>query len=115
MRAGGAVDLLVTGGRSMPGMTGCELIAAAAPLRPSMPAMLITGYDKASGPDQFQGRVAILCKPFRRSALPTQVQALPGRAAGAVNMNQAALPATPDAAQRPVTSKVYGWAAVCGG
>ncbi|WP_158742701.1 ATP-binding protein [Acidisphaera sp. L21] len=69
--------LLVTD-QSMPGITGCELIAAAGQIRPQMPTMLITGYDKVSGLDQLDGRVTVLRKPFERAAFLRQVHALIG-------------------------------------
>ena len=77
LRGGANCDLLISD-QSMPGLTGCELIEAVAPLRPNLPTMLITGYDKVSGLDRIEGRVTVLRKPFGRDALLRQVQALLG-------------------------------------
>jgi CheY-like chemotaxis protein len=83
LRAGEGCDLLVTD-QSMPGMTGCELISEVARLRPTLPAILVTGYDKVSGLERLEARVTVLRKPFDRTALVRQAQALLGAAALAV-------------------------------
>ncbi|HJS86773.1 MAG TPA: ATP-binding protein, partial [Acetobacteraceae bacterium] len=80
LRAGEACDLLVAD-QSMPDMTGCELIEKVVRLRPSLPTMLVTGYDKVSGLDQIEGRVTLLHKPFERITFLRQVQALLGATA----------------------------------
>ena len=92
LRAGEGCDLLVTD-QSMPDMTGCELIDEVVQLRPTLPAILVTGYDKVSGLDQVEGRVTVLRKPFDRTALVRQAQALLGSAvlAAAVNAGTPAL------------------------
>jgi PAS domain S-box-containing protein len=68
-------DLLITD-QSMPGVTGSELIAEASRLRPDLPTMLITGYDKVRGLDELVGRVTVLRKPFEMAHLLRQVHAL---------------------------------------
>ncbi len=78
LRTGEACDLLVTD-QSMPGLTGCDLINEIALLRPNLPVLLVTGYDKISLLEQVRARVAILRKPFDRAALECQVQALLGQ------------------------------------
>jgi len=75
LQAGEPCDLLVTD-QSMPGLTGSELIREAASLRPGLPTMLITGYDRVNGLDELLGRVTVLRKPFGRIAFIRQVQAL---------------------------------------
>jgi PAS domain S-box-containing protein len=79
LRAGEPFDLLVTD-QSMPGMTGAELVMAAARLRPGLPALLVTGYDRVSGLDQVEGHVTVLRKPVERAAFLRQVEALLGPA-----------------------------------
>ncbi len=68
-------DLLVTD-QSMPGMTGTDLIEAVARLRPSLPAILITGYDRVKGIERIAGSVPMLTKPFQRAVFLRHVEAL---------------------------------------
>ncbi len=75
LQGGEPCDLLVTD-QSMPGLKGSELIRHAAQLRPAMPTVLITGYDKVSGLEALYGRVTVLRKPFRCAAFLNQVHAL---------------------------------------
>ncbi len=75
-----AFDLLVTD-QSMPGMTGCELIEAVTRRFPSLPTLLVTGYDKVSGLDRLDGRVTVLRKPFDRASFLHQIRVLIGIAA----------------------------------
>lgn len=77
LRAGEQFDLIVTD-QSMPGMSGCELVESALRLRPELPAMLVTGYDRVSGLDRLPSRVLVLRKPFERAAFLRQVQAILG-------------------------------------
>ncbi len=77
LRAGEAYDLLLTD-QSMPGMTGCELIQEAMKLRPDLPTLLVTGYDRVAGLEQIRGRVTVLNKPFDRATFIRQVHALLG-------------------------------------
>jgi PAS domain S-box-containing protein len=56
--------LLITD-QSMPGMSGTDLIAQAQAVRPDLPALIITGFDKVSGLHEMSSRIAILTKPFR--------------------------------------------------
>ncbi len=74
--AGGeAFDLLITD-QSMPGMAGTDLIAAVAQFAPSLPAMLITGFDRVAGVEHLAARVEILAKPFARAVFLHHVAAL---------------------------------------
>ncbi len=75
LRNAGACDLLVTD-QSMPGMTGAELLAAAVMLRPSLPALLITGHDLTNRIHHLPARVTVLRKPFRNGFLLDQVRAM---------------------------------------
>jgi PAS domain S-box-containing protein len=75
LRNGELYDLLVTD-QSMPGLKGSTLIQEAACLRPNMPSLLITGYDRVSGLDGLDVKVTVLRKPFRREAFLLQVQGL---------------------------------------
>jgi PAS domain S-box-containing protein len=95
LNAGERCQLLVTD-QSMPGMTGCDLIGETSRLWPSLPTMLITGYDKVNGLEQLDGRVTVMRKPFDRAAFLHQVNALIGKATNDIG------PApTPDAEERP--------------
>jgi PAS domain S-box-containing protein len=75
LKAGAACHLLVTD-QSMPGLTGNGLIREVSALRPALPAMLITGYNKVSGLDELPVHVTVLRKPFGRATFMRQVQAL---------------------------------------
>jgi CheY-like chemotaxis protein len=80
LQRGTQFDLLVTD-QSMPGMSGTQLIIEVARLRPSLPTMLITGYERVAGIEFLQGRVTVLNKPFERAQFLLQVQALLGAVA----------------------------------
>ena len=74
--AGETFDLLVTD-QSMPGMTGCELIAAARGFCPDMPVLLVSGYNMSGG-EQLPDGVPLLRKPVERKVFLGQVRALLG-------------------------------------
>lgn len=75
LRTGDPFGLLVTD-QSMTGMTGCELIQEASRLRPGLPAMLVTGYDRPSGLVGLRRGVPVLRKPFERAEFVSRVGAL---------------------------------------
>ncbi len=77
LKAGCRCDLLVTD-QSMPGMSGGALIAHMARMRPRLPMMLITGFDKASGLEEVRDRAMILRKPFRNDTFLQRVSTLIG-------------------------------------
>jgi CheY-like chemotaxis protein len=60
----------------MPGLSGVDLITQATQMRPDLRALLITGYPNADGLAELPSHIKILTKPFRRSALISQVRAL---------------------------------------
>jgi PAS domain S-box-containing protein len=72
LAGGGPADLIVTD-HLMPGMTGVELIRAAAQLRPGTPALVISGYAELSGLD---ADVPRLTKPFRHGDLAAMIGAV---------------------------------------
>jgi CheY-like chemotaxis protein len=53
----------------MPGLSGVELIALAAQIRPDIRALVITGYPDADGLEGLSHQIAVLSKPFRRAEL----------------------------------------------
>jgi CheY-like chemotaxis protein len=77
LRSGGPCVLLISD-QSMPGMKGSDLVIEATRLRPDMPAMIITGFDKVTGLDELQGHVTVLRKPFRRNVFLNHVRHLVG-------------------------------------
>lgn len=72
LSAGGLADLIVTD-HLMPGMTGVELVRAAAQLRPGTPALIISGYAELTGIDADMPR---LIKPFRHGDLAAMLGAI---------------------------------------
>jgi CheY-like chemotaxis protein len=71
------IDVLVTD-FAMPGLTGADLIAQAIQIRPSLKALIITGYPNADGLAELPPRTTILVKPFRRDTLIAAVKSLFG-------------------------------------
>jgi len=72
IKAGEHFDLLVTD-QSMPGIKGSHLIQAVGRLRPSLPTILVTGYDRVTGLDELAASVMIMRKPLNRTAFLQQV------------------------------------------
>jgi CheY-like chemotaxis protein len=70
-----SIDLLVTD-FAMPGLNGVDLIGQAIQVRPSMKALVITGYPNADGLTELPTGTTVLAKPFRRDALLAAVKAL---------------------------------------
>ena len=70
----GPIDLLVTD-VVMPGMSGPELAAALAPVRPNMPVLFLSGYtaDAMSQHGILDGEMDLLSKPFGPAALAQTV------------------------------------------
>jgi CheY-like chemotaxis protein len=68
-----AIGLMITDNR-MPGITGAELIARARRDTPTLPILLITGYDSRG--DDIAPDIALLTKPFREARLLEAVQRL---------------------------------------
>jgi DNA-binding NtrC family response regulator len=81
IRSGEPWDLLITD-QSMPGMTGIQLIQHVAAINPTLPTMLMTGFDKVSGLDEHPEEFVVLYKPFDRAALLDHVKALAGAPPG---------------------------------
>jgi PAS domain S-box-containing protein len=77
IRSGERVDLVIAD-QSMPGLTGSDLIGEIGLIRPDLPSVLITGYDKVGGLGELLGRVTVLRKPFSRSTFLRQIQAMVG-------------------------------------
>jgi PAS domain S-box-containing protein len=75
IKAGAPCTVLITD-QSMPGMSGTELIAAVHALRPDLPTLIITGFDKVSGLHEISSRISILTKPFRMRELMGKIDAL---------------------------------------
>ncbi len=71
------IDVLVTD-FAMPGLSGVELIAQAAQIRPNLKALVITGYPNADGLAELPPHTTVLVKPFRRATLIAQVRSLLG-------------------------------------
>jgi CheY-like chemotaxis protein len=63
---------------AMPGLTGVELIALAAEIRPDLRALLITAYPSVDGLAELPSHIKLLTKPFRRAALIAHVKTLVG-------------------------------------
>lgn len=66
LERGEVVDLLITD-YSMPGMNGLELAELARQLRPSLPVLLVSGYDEL--PDGQTTDIPRLSKPFMPAQL----------------------------------------------
>jgi CheY-like chemotaxis protein len=71
------VDILVTD-FAMPGLNGADLIEQATQIRPSLKALVITGYPNADGLGDLPTGTIVLSKPFRRCALVAAVNSLLG-------------------------------------
>jgi signal transduction histidine kinase/ActR/RegA family two-component response regulator len=69
--------LLITD-QSMPGMSGTDLIEQVQAIRPELPALIITGFDKVSGLHEMSSRIAILTKPFRMREVLEKIRQLTG-------------------------------------
>lgn len=76
IREGVNFDLLVTD-HLMPGMTGTELATAVRMIRPTLPALLVSGYAENEGLDPNLPR---LTKPFRKDELASVLAELPSAA-----------------------------------
>jgi PAS domain S-box-containing protein len=74
LQQGGRCDALVTD-FCMPDLNGFELLDQARALRPQLPALIITGFDRRSL-DDYDVRGRVLQKPFGRLTLVAEVQAL---------------------------------------
>jgi CheY-like chemotaxis protein len=70
-----SIDVLITD-FAMPGLNGADLIGQAIQVRPSMKALVITGYPNADGLTELPTGTTVLAKPFRRAALLAAVKAL---------------------------------------
>jgi len=70
-----SVDLLVTD-HAMPGMTGKDLVVQACQQRPSLHALIITGYPETAELAQLPAHAMLLAKPFRRAELRDCVRQL---------------------------------------
>jgi CheY-like chemotaxis protein len=68
-----SIDVLVTD-FAMPGLNGADLITQAMDIRPSLKAVVITGYPNADGLAELPAGTTVLVKPFRRDALVTMVK-----------------------------------------
>ena len=84
-------DLLITD-HSMPGLSGIELIAEMAKLRPAVPAILMSGYDRISGFDEIAERTSVLHKPFDTNMLIQQVFSVIGTPTSETATAKEALP-----------------------
>jgi DNA-binding NtrC family response regulator len=62
----------------MPGLNGADLIAQAVQIRPSLKALVITGYPNVDGLSDLPAGITVLAKPFRRDALVAAVESLVG-------------------------------------
>ena len=69
------INILVTD-FAMPGLNGVDLIVQATNIRPSLKAVVITGYPNADGLLDLPAGIAVLTKPFRRDALVAAVKSL---------------------------------------
>ncbi len=73
--SGQAFALLVTD-YAMPGMNGVDLARQALEWKPDLKVVIITGYPSDAGLFSRPSSVALLAKPFRRSALIEVLQTL---------------------------------------
>tara|TARA_R110000868_G_scaffold42681_7_gene144060 strand:+ start:4084 stop:4461 length:378 start_codon:yes stop_codon:yes gene_type:complete len=62
------VDILVTD-QSMPNFTGAQLIEKARNIKDKLPAIIVTGLGKVTGPFLKSGPTSVLEKPFKRQQL----------------------------------------------
>jgi CheY-like chemotaxis protein len=70
-----SINILVTD-LMMPGMSGADLITHAKRVRPTLKALVITGYPNADELAGLPPHSSILVKPFRRATLITEVKSL---------------------------------------
>jgi DNA-binding NtrC family response regulator len=84
MVADSAIEVLVTD-LAMPGMSGAELISQATQIRPTLRALMMTGYPSADGLTDLPPNTSILVKPFRRTELIAGVKSLLGEIRAAQN------------------------------
>jgi CheY-like chemotaxis protein len=70
-----SIDILVTD-FAMPGLNGADLIRQVTQMRPSLKALVITGYPNADGLADLPTGTTVLAKPFRRDALVAAVKLL---------------------------------------
>jgi two-component system cell cycle sensor histidine kinase/response regulator CckA len=66
----------------MPGMSGADLITHARRVRPTLKALVITGYPNADELAELPPHASILVKPFRRVALIAEVKSLLSKTPG---------------------------------
>lgn len=76
---GTSIDVLLSD-YAMPQLSGTDLLSMAREIRPSLPALLITGYADADEIRQRPDDVAILSKPFSLAELATALQKASGGA-----------------------------------
>jgi CheY-like chemotaxis protein len=78
VRNGGKFQVLLTD-YAMPGMTGATLIRDMQRLAPSLPALMVTGYNHSAVQDEdFPTGIRVLRKPILRDDLLLQVKAAIG-------------------------------------
>lgn len=77
LHAGIICDLLITD-RSMPGISGIDLIKAVRQFWPTLPTLMITGYVNADDLEVCDDRVTVLYKPITSADLLHRVEALLG-------------------------------------
>jgi DNA-binding response OmpR family regulator len=70
-----SINILVTD-LMMPGMSGVDLITHARRVRPTLKALVITGYPNADELAGLPPHASILVKPFRRATLIAEVKSL---------------------------------------
>lgn len=80
MEAGEQIDLVVTD-QAMPGMTGVQLVESIRTLKPSLPAVLATGY--AELPAQAPQPLVKLSKPFGLAELSAAIKRATGEVSAA--------------------------------
>jgi DNA-binding NtrC family response regulator len=69
------IDILITD-FAMPGLSGVDLIAQAAEIRPAIRTLLITGYPNADGLAELTASTTVLVKPFRGDTLIANIKAI---------------------------------------
>jgi FixJ family two-component response regulator len=77
---------------TMPGLTGTELVAQLRAIRPTLPALLTTGYVFTPGDNPGTRALPLLQKPFDREAL---LEAMGRELAGARGSSPAGAPPAP--------------------
>ena len=88
LASGQTFALLVTD-YAMPGLNGVDLATEALERRPALKVLIITGFPSDAGLFDRPSSVALLAKPFRRSALIAQLDSL-------FPTGRTTLPASPD-------------------